>query len=325
MQNKSDITWEKPAKIPANRKPGTSGSREGHPADLRPRPKPPWLKKKIVPGRHILWVKGLIQGAGLHTVCQEARCPNQAECFSDGTATFLLMGDHCTRNCAFCAVSPGLPEALDPGEPARVARIIRKMGLTYAVLTSVTRDDLPDGGANHFKETVLAVRNENPQARIECLIPDFQGSEKALALLAESRPAVINHNLETVPRLYAEVRPEANYRRSLSIFWFLKQNFPAGLTKSGIMVGLGESENEILGLFEDLREQGCALLTIGQYLQPGPGHPPVKRYVTPQEFAAWGTEALKIGFKAVASGPWVRSSFEAARLYEQALIEKQVV
>ena len=233
------------------------------------------------------------------------------------------MGDRCTRNCAFCAVSPGLPEPLDLGEPVRIARAIRKMGLTYAVLTSVTRDDLADGGASHFRETVEAVCQENPMTRIECLIPDFQGSEKALNLLAESRPVVINHNLETVPRLYAEVRPGANYRRSLSIFWSLKQNFPAGFTKSGIMLGLGEQEKEILALLQDLRERGCTLLTIGQYLQPGPGHYPVKRYIMPEEFEAWGTEALKMGFKAVASGPWVRSSFRAAKLYEQALTERR--
>ncbi|MBI5585467.1 MAG: lipoyl synthase [Deltaproteobacteria bacterium] len=314
---------EKPAQVPDGRGQGTPGRRGRVPENLPPQPKPPWLKKKIVPGQKIFWVKGLIQEEGLHTVCQEAHCPNQAECFSGGTATFLLMGDRCTRNCSFCAVSPGLPEPLDAAEPARVARAIRKMGLTYAVLTSVTRDDLPDGGGNHFKETVLAVRKENPQTRIECLIPDFQGSEKALAVLAESRPAVINHNLETVPRLYAEVRPGANYRRSLSIFWSWQQKFPAGLTKSGIMVGLGENEKEILALLEDLREQGCALLTIGQYLQPGPGYLPVKRYVAPEEFAAWGAAALKMGFKAVASGPWVRSSFQAARMYEQALTEKR--
>jgi lipoyl synthase len=291
--------------------------------ELPPSPKPPWLKKRILPGRKIVWVKGLIQEAGLHTVCQEARCPNQAECFSGGTATFLLLGDRCTRNCAFCAVSPGLPEPPDPGESPRIARAIRKMGLAYAVLTSVTRDDLPDGGADHFRKTVLAIRRENPGTRIECLIPDFNGSEKALALVAESRPAVINHNLETVPRLYGEVRPGANYRRSLSIFWSLKQIFPEGLTKSGIMVGLGEEEEEIFSLFQELRERGCMLLTIGQYLQPGPGHYPVKRFVPPGEFDAWGREALKLGFKAVASGPWVRSSFQAARLYEQALTEER--
>jgi lipoic acid synthetase len=281
------------------------------------------LKKRIITGGNILWIKGIVRDEALHTVCQEAGCPNQAECFSGGTATFLLMGERCTRHCAFCAVSPGPAAPLDPGEPVRIARAIRKMGLTYAVLTSVTRDDLPDGGANHFKNTVLAVRQENPLTRIECLIPDFQGSKKSLALLAESGPAVINHNLETVPRLYAPVRPGANYRRSLSIFWSLKQSFPEVPSKSGIMVGLGEKEDEIFSLFQDLREQGCELLTIGQYLQPGPGNYPVKRYVAPEEFEAWRTEALKMGFKAVASGPWVRSSFQAARLYQQALTERR--
>jgi lipoic acid synthetase len=323
LQNKTDITEkdlrENGGAVAADGKQRPEG-KGGRPYETRqPSPKPSWLKKRIIPGGNIFRVKRLLRQEGLHTVCQEARCPNQAECFSGGTATFLLLGDTCTRNCAFCAVSPGLPKPLDPDEPARIARTIRKMGLTYAVLTSVTRDDLPDGGAGHFKETVQAVRRENPGTRIECLIPDFQGSEKALALLAQSRPEVLNHNLETVPRLYDRVRPGANYRRSLSIFWFLKQNFPEGLTKSGIMIGLGEDQKEVLALLEDLRERGCDLLTIGQYLQPGPEHYPVKRYVPPEEFRSWKTEALRLGFTAVASGPWVRSSFRAAGLFEKTM------
>ena len=296
----------------------------GRPGSVRPRPpsvhpKPFWLKKKITGGSNILRVKGLVQQEGLHTVCQEARCPNQGECFSCGTATFLLMGNGCTRNCGYCAVRPGRPEPLDPQEPERIARAVQQLDLKYAVLTSVTRDDLADGGAAHFTNTVLAVRRTNPGIRVECLIPDFLGAERALSILGESRPEVVNHNLETVPRLYATVRPGANFRRSLSIFWFLKKQFPGILTKSGIILGLGEEEKELYALFQDLRERECDLLTIGQYLQPSAEHLPVKRYLPPEAFEHLAAEALKMGFKAVASGPYVRSSFQAAALYHQAV------
>jgi lipoic acid synthetase len=270
-------------------------------------------------GPKFSWIKGLIQEGGLNTVCQEAHCPNQGECFSRGTATFLLMGSRCTRNCAFCAVSPGPPEPLDTEEPKRVAGAIRKMGIRYAVLTSVTRDDLRDGGAEHFRRTVWAIKEQAPGTMVECLIPDFQGREESLQEVAESRPAVINHNVETVPRLYSLVRPGADYQRSLSLFNYLRNRAPEVLTKSGLMMGLGEKEAEVLTVLQELRNQGCNLLTIGQYLQPTPAHLPVRRYVPPAEFAAWEERARQMGFEGVASGPLVRSSYQAASLYGQAL------
>jgi lipoic acid synthetase len=285
-------------------------------------PKPAWLKKRMAGGPNILRIKGLIQQDALHTVCQEARCPNQGECFSRGTATFLLMGNRCTRNCVFCAVPAGLPGPLEADEPEKVAGAIQKMGIQYAVLTSVTRDDLSDGGAEHFRRTVLAVKKLAPGILVECLIPDFQGREESLQGVADSRPAVINHNVETVPRLYARVRPGADYQRSLSVFDYLKNQAPEVLTKSGLMVGLGEKEAEILAVLQDLRNQGCNLLTIGQYLQPTPAHLPVRRYVPPEEFTSWEERARQMGFEGVASGPLVRSSYQAASLYWQALSGK---
>jgi lipoyl synthase len=233
----------------------------------------------------------------------------------------LLMGNRCTRNCTFCAVPAGPPRPLEADEPERIAAAIQKMGIQYAVLTSVTRDDLPDGGAEHFGRTVLAIKERTPETRVECLIPDFQGRKESLQGLAESRPVAINHNVETVPRLYTLVRPEADYQRSLSLFSYLKNRAPGVLTKSGLMVGLGEKEAEVLDVLRDLRHQGCNLLTIGQYLQPTPAHLPVRRYVPPAEFAAWEKEARQMGFEGVASGPLVRSSYQAASLYWQALSE----
>ncbi len=280
--------------------------------------KPLWLKKKIPSAGSSAQVKALIRKGGLHTVCREAQCPNQGECFSRGTAAFLLMGDRCTRCCTFCAVSPGLPNPLNPDEPAEIARAVKKMGLSYAVLTSVTRDDLSDGGAGHFCETIEAIGRIVPQTQVECLIPDFQGSKSSLDLVARTDPAVINHNLETVERLYPSVRPGADFKRSLQLIGYLKETFPGLLTKSGIMVGLGETREETRRVLEDLRDQGCAILTIGQYLQPSPKHHPVVRYVPPDEFAGWEEEACQLGFKAVACGPFVRSSFEAEGLYAKA-------
>ena len=285
-------------------------------------PKPVWLKKRMAGGPNMLRVKELIQQDALHTVCQEARCPNQGECFSQGTATFLLMGNHCTRNCAFCAVPAGSPSPLEADEPGRVAAAIQKLGIEYAVLTSVTRDDLPDGGAEHFRRTVLAIKEQTPGTLVECLVPDFQGRKDSLQRVAESRPAVINHNLETVPRLYTLVRPGAEYPRSLSLFSYLKNRAPEVLTKSGLMVGLGEQEAELLAVLQELRNQGCNLLTIGQYLQPTRAHLPVQRYVSPAEFDFWAERAREIGFEGVASGPLVRSSYQAASLYRQALSKR---
>ena len=288
-------------------------------APFQLQPKPAWLRIRMAGGPMFSRIKGLIQQSGLNTVCQEARCPNQGECFSRGTATFLLMGSRCTRNCTFCAVSPGPPDPLDTEEPQQVAEAIRKMGIRYAVLTSVTRDDLWDGGADHFRRTVLAIKEQAPGTLVECLIPDFQGREAAYRRIADCRPAVINHNVETVPRLYSKVRPGADYRQSLALLKFFGMQVPDSMTKSGVMVGLGEEEGELLAVLKDLRNQGCRLLTIGQYLQPTPGNHPVRRYVPPAEFDAWAERALEMGFTGVASGPLVRSSYEAAGLYRSAL------
>ncbi len=282
--------------------------------------KPVWLRKKIPLGLDLARIKNLITEGGLHTVCQEARCPNQGECFSKGTATFLLMGNRCTRNCTFCAIAAGLPDPLNEEEPLKVARAIKKMGVAYAVLTSVTRDDLLDGGAGHFARTVQAIRDHSPKTKIECLIPDFNGSLAALAFLAEAGPDVINHNMETIPRLYPAVRPKAAYERSLAVFKFLKENYSRILTKSGFMIGLGETKAEIRDLLLDLLEKRCEIVTIGQYLQPTASHHPVKRFAHPEEFKEWEGEALKLGFKAAASGPFVRSSFKAEELYERAVL-----
>ena len=239
--------------------------------------------------------------------------------FLPGTATFLLMGNRCTRNCAFCAVSAGPPYPLEGDEPEKVAAAIQKLGIQYAVLTSVTRDDLPDGGAEHFRRTVLAIKERGPQDSGG--VPDTRlpGREESLQGVAESRPAVMNHNVETVPRLYALVRPGADYQRSLSLLNYLRNRAPELLTKSGLMVGLGEKEVEVLAVLQELRNNGCSLLTIGQYLQPTPAHLPVRRYVPPAEFAAWEERARQMGFEGVASGPLVRSSYQAASLYRQAL------
>lgn len=304
---------------------GTPGRRVGPygpEASIRVIPKPPWLRKKIPFGPERAKVKELIRRGGLHTVCQEACCPNQGECFGQGTATFLLMGNRCTRNCNFCAVSPGRPDPLDPEEPFRIAQAIQTLGVSYAVLTSVTRDDLPDGGTSHFVQTIQAIRHQAPETNLECLIPDFKGLESALAQVAEAAPEVLNHNIETVNRLYPRVRPEAGYEQSLNLLKYFKQKYSRILTKSGFMIGLGETEEEIRALLLDLFNCGCEIITIGQYLQPKATHHPVRRYCPPEEFMAWEKEALIMGFKAVASGPLVRSSFKAGILYRQALTHR---
>ena len=240
---------------------------------------PPWLKVKFPGGPHYLALKGLLRGAELHTVCEEARCPNIGECFESRTATFLLMGPVCTRRCRFCAIEGGSPLPPDPGEPERVARAVAHLGLAYAVVTSVTRDDLPDGGASFFARTIQEIRQHCPGCRIEVLIPDLQGSWEALAQVMAAGPEVLNHNLETVPRLYPQVRPQASYERSLDLLRQAKGMNPgAPLTKSGLMLGLGEDREEVLQVMDDLRAAGCDLLTLGQYLRPSPAHLPVARF-----------------------------------------------
>ena len=279
-----------------------------HPNNPR---KPPWLKRRLPTDSSFQEVRGLIEKGRLHTVCQEAKCPNIWECYAHQTATFLIMGSRCTRNCRFCSVAPGPPEPLDPLEPTRVAEAAARMGLKYAVVTSVTRDDLPDGGAAHFAATIRELRRLIPGTRVEVLIPDFQGDRAALLAVLEARPDVLNHNIESVPRLYPQVRPQADYLRSLALLKRARE-FDSGIaTKSGLMLGLGEEAQEVRCTMQDLRAADCRILTLGQYLQPSPEHLPVIRYVTPEEFEDWRTSALQMGFAEVASGPFVRSSYHA--------------
>jgi lipoic acid synthetase len=277
--------------------------------------KPPWLKKTIPSGHTHEDLSAMLNGEELHTVCQEAKCPNIWECFSRKTATFMIMGPLCTRNCSFCAVGHGPSGIPDLHEPIRVAEAVKKLKLEYVVITSVTRDDLLDGGASIFAETVEAIRQRMPDTLIELLIPDFKGDKKAIETIVRVFPDVLNHNIETVSRLYDSVRPEAEYRRSLNLLKLVKMSDPSMPTKSGIMLGLGESSEEILETFQDLLEVECNLLTIGQYLQPSPEHLPVKRFIHPEEFDYWREIGLKMGFAGVASGPFVRSSYQARQLY----------
>ncbi len=253
----------------------------------------------------------LMRESELHTVCEEARCPNIGECWGRGTATFMILGDTCTRSCGFCAVKTGRPGTLDTDEPRRVALAIQRMGLRHAVITSVNRDELPDGGARMFAETIRWGRRLSPGTTFEVLIPDFKGDEAALATVMAARPEILNHNTETVPRLYRQVRPQAVYERSLGVLRRAKELDPGALTKSGLMVGLGETAEELLAVFEDLAAAGVDILTVGQYLQPTPAHLPVTRYYAPGEFEELRGAALAMGFRHVEAGPLVRSSYHA--------------
>jgi lipoic acid synthetase len=278
--------------------------------------KPHWLRRRLPNGPAYEKVREMISRDRLHTVCQEARCPNIWECYSHQTATFLIMGSRCTRNCRFCSISAGSPKPPDPFEPARVAEVAERMGLKYVVVTSVTRDDLEDGGASIFAMTIEEIRKRMPDAYVEVLIPDFRGSAEALQTVLHARPDVLNHNIETVPRLYPLVRPEANYRRSLELIQRVNLYTPSILTKSGLMLGLGERRQEIKKTLQDLLKVGCKILTLGQYLQPSKQHLTVKRFIPPEEFTEWRETALELGFSEVASGPFVRSSYHAKELYQ---------
>jgi len=282
---------------------------------------PPWLWQRLSPGAEsaVAGVERLLAGLRLHTVCQEARCPNIAECFGRGTATFMILGDTCTRGCRFCAVRHGQPAPLDPHEPERVAEAAARMGLCHVVVTSVTRDDLPDGGAGQFAATVRALRRRLPQSTVEVLIPDFCGCCAALEAVLDAQPDVLNHNLETVIRLYPRVRPGADYHRSLAVLAWAKARAPHMVTKSGLMLGLGERTVEVLDVFRDLRRVDCDLLTLGQYLQPTDRQLPVVRYVHPDEFEGYRDRAAALGFRGVAAGPMVRSSYRAENLLVQRL------
>jgi lipoic acid synthetase len=281
------------------------------PTEVSPR-KPAWIRVKAPTGQRVNELKKTLREHRLHTVCEEATCPNLSECFSHGTATFMIMGDICTRRCPFCDVAHGRPQPLDQDEPKHLAATIQAMGLRYVVITSVDRDDLRDGGAGHFIECIQQVRGKNPDIRIETLVPDFRGRmDIALDIFSRATPDVFNHNLETVPRLYARVRPGADYHWSLQLLKAFKAAHPLVPTKSGLMLGLGETLEEVESVMADLRSHGCDMLTLGQYLQPTKHHLPVTRFVHPDEFEQLAEAAGRLGFSQVASGPLVRSSYHA--------------
>lgn len=280
-------------------------------ATTQPR-RPEWIKSKAPSGENYEDVLEIVRRLHLHTVCQSAHCPNIGECWSARTATFMILGNVCTRNCRFCAVDHGRPAPSDSQEPERVANAVEALKLKYAVITSVTRDDLPDGGAGIFAETIRAIRKQSPDCRVEVLIPDFRGSEMALKIVMDAEPHVLNHNVETVPRLYPKVRPHAVYERSLEVLQRARKFNPNGLTKSGLMVGVGETVDEIIQVMADLRNVDCNILTIGQYLRPSLAHVPIERYWPPEEFKELEKQGIEMGFAHVESGPLVRSSYHAA-------------
>src|SRR6516162_1532248 len=281
----------------------------------RPQPKPAWLKARAPLGDNYHELKKLARTLDLHTVCESAHCPNIGECWNHRTATFMLLGNLCTRRCGFCAVPKGRPQRIDYDEPRRVAEAVAALGLEHAVITSVNRDDDIEGGARAFAMVIGEIRRQAPGCRVEVLIPDFQGNEEAIRIVVDARPEVLNHNTESVPRLYRVVRSGARYEKSLRLLEYAKELNPAGVTKSGVMVGLGEETSELLQVFRDLATVGCDILTIGQFLRPSRDHLPMARLYTPREFAELKSEALKMGFRHVESGPLVRSSYHA---HEQA-------
>jgi len=277
--------------------------------------RPEWLKLSPFDAATMAAMRKLTRPLKLHTVCESARCPNRQECFSQGTATFMILGDVCTRDCSFCAVESGHPRSPDPGEPDSIVAAVAQLGLRYVVITSVTRDDLPDGGASHFAHTIDAIHDYDPGIMVEALIPDFAGSLSALKTVTDTSLTVLNHNVETVPRLYPGVRPQAGYQRSLEVLRSARLLNPALRTKSGLMVGLGETRDEVIQVMADLRHAGCDLLTIGQYLAPSTSHHELVRFVHPDEFAEYQDEGEGMGFQYVAAGPLVRSSFHAGEVY----------
>ena len=281
------------------------------PARRAPAPKPEWLKARAPVGENYHGLKRLARSLGLHTVCESAHCPNIGECWQHKTATFMMLGNLCTRRCGFCAVPKGRPEPIDYDEPRKVAEAVARLGLLHAVVTSVNRDDDLTGGARIFAMVIEEIRRQASGCRIEVLIPDFQGDREAIRIVVEAEPDILNHNTESVPRLYRVVRSGARYERTLELLRYSKELRPAGLTKSGVMVGLGEETAELLEVFRDLAAVSCDILTIGQYLRPSRDHLPMARLYTPREFAELKTEALKMGFRHVESGPLVRSSYHA--------------
>jgi lipoic acid synthetase len=295
--------------------PATKRKNAFHPDAETPAKKPTWLKVRLPSHQNFFQVRDILKKHQLHTICQSAKCPNIAECWEQKTATFLILGDICTRRCAFCAVKKGIPAPSSLKEPFQVAEAVTALGLHYAVITSVTRDDLADSGASFFAETIRSIKMRSPETKVEVLIPDFKGEEEGVDTVVQAQPDVVNHNLETPEAIYPEIdRPLENYQRSLKVLRRAKEK--GGITKSGLMVGLGEKEEEIFQTLSDLRQVSCDLLTIGQYLQPTSASVPVRRYYTPQEFEQLKIISLDFGFKDVVAGPLVRSSFHASQLYQ---------
>lgn len=280
--------------------------------------RPDWLRVRVQNTEQTQFIEKLLKRLNLNTVCTEANCPNRYECYASGTATFMILGAECTRNCRYCNVHKGTPTPVDPDEPRHVAEAVLEMKLKHIVITSVTRDDLADGGANHFAQVISQIRELTPNVTIEVLIPDFQGNRAALQSVVDAKPEIINHNIETVPRVYSIVRPMADYNQSLELLQRVKEMDSSILTKSGIMVGLGETPSEMEETFRDLRATGCELLTIGQYLAPSKEHYPIQEYITPEQFEAYKLAAEEMGFTAVASAPLVRSSYHAHELFDGA-------
>jgi lipoic acid synthetase len=305
--------------IPARKEPGHKETGQAKtariPIKIIPQPamrKPEWIRMKVPDSTRFQEIKQILRENNLHTVCEEASCPNIGECFSGGTATFMILGDICTRRCPFCDVAHGKPLPPDVNEPENLGRTIAKMRLKYVVITSVDRDDLKDGGAQHFVDCIHTVRKYSPEIKVEVLVPDFRGKlERAIEVLKLAPPDVMNHNMETIPRLYKEARPGADYMESLKLLKIFREMHPDVPTKSGLMLGLGETDEEILEVMRDLRAHNVTMLTLGQYLQPTPHHLPVKRFVTPQRFAEFEKQALAMGFTHAACGPMVRSSYHA--------------
>ncbi len=310
MAELTPIRFEIPGEVERPRSRGRSDVNTVIPID---RSRPAWLKVRLPSGPQVEQLRTLMRSKELHTVCEEAHCPNMAECWGAGTATFMILGDTCTRSCGFCAVKTGRPTELDLDEPARVGDAVARMGLQHAVVTSVNRDELADGGASIFAETIREIRRRSPGTTVEVLIPDFRGVASALDVVLDARPEIVDHNTETVPRLYSRVRPQAVYERSLEVLRHTKRAAPDLICKSGIMLGLGETRDEVVATMRDIRAQGTDVLTIGQYLRPSSQHLPIERYWSPQEFDGLRDDGMAMGYRHVESGPLVRSSYHAER------------
>ena len=310
MAELAPIVFEIPGEVERPRSRGRGASNTVVPID---RARPEWLKVRLPTGPTYETLRRLMRSKELHTVCEEAHCPNMAECWGAGTATFMILGDTCTRSCGFCAVKTGRPGVVDADEPRRVGEAVAQMGLRHAVVTSVNRDELPDGGAEIFAETIREIRRQSPGTTVEVLIPDFVGRPESLDAVLAARPEILNHNVETVPRLYPRVRPQARYERSLEVLRRTKQRAPDLVCKSGIMVGLGETRDEVVATMRDVASQGTDILTVGQYLRPSPVHLPIERYWEPSEFDDLRDAGMTMGFRHVEAGPLVRSSYHAER------------